>query len=46
MQGDGLLASTDIPNDHDLHKALHNKIRCRGQVVSAGAMKAYEGAEL
>jgi hypothetical protein len=39
-----LLADADIPNDRDLRKALHNKLRCRGKVVSVGPMKAYGGA--
>ena len=46
VQGGSLLANADMPNDHDLHKALHNKIRCRGRVVPVGAMKTYEGAEV
>jgi hypothetical protein len=43
-QGDSFLADADIPNDRDLHKALHNKLLCKGKVVSVAPMKAYGGA--
>jgi hypothetical protein len=38
VQGGSLLADADIPNDHDLRKALSNKTRCRGKVAPVGAM--------